>query len=237
LPLDRDGLVGIGAAVPPIRVGKGSFIATAINDKPDVTVDKGSVQQQVDQGWVATCVGHHLQPIEYALVLRIIHSPRESDTDIGPECRLAFERAQRAQMRERQESPAQIRAKLSAGLDEGLERMRSIMLDRDSARGEATRAAEQFVRLVERKSKMTGAEMPSKRIEIVKVMDDEARREERERLDAELEAAGVDVTILPSIEHLASQLLATRKPVAQPATTPSEPAIFGGVALRRLESE
>jgi hypothetical protein len=140
-------------------------------------------------------------------------------------------------MRERQESPAQIRAKLSAGLDEGLERMRSIMLDRDSARGEATRAAEQFVRLVERKSKMTGAEMPSKRIEIVKVMDDEARREERERLDAELEAAGVDVTILPSIEHLASQLLATRKPVAQPATTPSEPAIFGGVALRRLESE
>jgi hypothetical protein len=146
----------------------------------------------------------------------------------------AFERVQRATSRERQESPEQVRANLAAGLDEVLLRMRSIMLSRDSTRSEAIKAAEQYVRASERKAKMTGADMPGRRIEIVKVMDEEERRKERDRLDAELEAAGVDLSILPSVEQLAMKLLATR-PSPLPESTPVEPATCGGIALRRLD--
>ena len=83
---------------------------------------------------------------------------------------------------------------------------------------------------------MIVAEVPSKRIEVVKVMNDEQRREERERLDAELEAAGVDVSVLPSIESIAMKLLATRQPIALRATI-EDPVTLGGVAWRANDEQ
>jgi hypothetical protein len=130
--------------------------------------------------------------------------------ELGMSKSVAWESVQRAMGREKAESPTTIRQNLATGLDEILLRMRGIALSRDSTKGEAIRAAEQYIRASERKAKLTGAESPSQRVNVVKFLDEEERRAERDRLDAELEAAGVDLSVLPSIESLAMQMLATR---------------------------
>ena len=119
-------------------------------------------------------------------------------------------RAERARRRLEGETPEDVRADLSAQLDEVILRMRSILFAKDAKRGEATRAAEQIISAAKAKARLVGAEAPSRQIIKLNYVSEEALAEEREQLEATLTAMGVDLSAFPTPEEIAQKLLATR---------------------------
>ncbi len=119
-------------------------------------------------------------------------------------------RAQRARRRLEGETPEDVRADLSAQLDEVILRMRSILFAKDAKRGEATRAAEQIISAAKAKARLVGAEAPSRQIIKLNYVSEEALAEEREQLEATLVAMGVDLSAFPTPEEIAQKLLASR---------------------------
>jgi len=55
--------------------------------------------------------------------------------------------------------------------------------------------------------------------------------EEREQLEAQLVAMGVDLSVLPTPEEIAQRLLASRPAVALPERVNAGPVARGGIAL------
>lgn len=95
----------------------------------------------------------------------------------------------------------------------------------------AVRALETYVRLLDRKAKLFGADLPVRRFVQVEVITDELLRAEGERLEAELTAMGVDLSAFPTPEEIAQRLLATRQAVALPERVDVGPVARGGIAL------
>jgi hypothetical protein len=99
----------------------------------------------------------------------------------------------------------------------------------------AIRALETYVRLLDRKARLFGADLPVCRFVEVEVITDELLRSERERLDAQLTAMGVDVSQLPSPDEMAAileeRMRASRLTPEQselPAPAASLPTLMAG---------
>jgi hypothetical protein len=143
----------------------------------------------------------------------------------GSSVSTAFRRVRRASMREEHETSEERRATAAAQLDEVIFRMRSIMLSKDATHGAVIRAAEQAISAIHRKARLLGDDAPAKRVVVLHQVSDEALQADRERLEAELTAMGVDLSAFPTPEEIAQRLLASRRPVTVPERSNVGPVI------------
>jgi DNA-binding Lrp family transcriptional regulator len=103
------------------------------------------------------------------------------------------------------------KADMDAQLNATARRLLMVMGESSRRNGPAdldriVRAADAYVRVLDRAAKLWGLDAPAKRVIEVSVINDEALRDEIQRLDAQLIAAGVDVSVLPQPEDLAEWL-------------------------------
>jgi len=144
----------------------------------------------------------------------------------------AFQAVQRAQAREQQESPQQARANISAQLDELGEAVRSIALGDGSAPDLRLRAAKGYLSVLDRKARLLGLDVPMVRVVEITEITEEAIANEKARIGAELRDAGFDLSLLPTSEQMAAQILATRSAPGGVEFV----GVAGGVSLRRVET-
>ena len=152
---------------------------------------------------------------------------REQGTSLST----AFRRVRRAEQREESETSEERRAHAAAQLDRVILRMNAIMTSREAKDTTVIRAAEQLISAIARKARLLGDEAPARQIIKLNYVSEEALAEEREQLEAQLVAMGVDLSVLPTPEEIAQRLLASRPAVALPERVNAGPVARGGIAL------
>ena len=115
---------------------------------------------------------------------------------------------ERARLAEGEVDPKVVRADLLGVLDRATVEL-SRIITTSSNQDRQLRAVAQLVAVADRKAKLVGADAPVVRTLDVTVFTREALDAEQARLERELEAAGVDVTALPSVDDIAGIIEAT----------------------------
>ena len=102
-----------------------------------------------------------------------------------------------------------VRGDLSAVLDRTIGELTALIADGDTPGDRKIRAVLALVSVVKEKADLHGAHAPIKRQIDVTVVTKEALDAEQIRLERELEAAGVDISRLPSVQQIAELIEAT----------------------------
>jgi hypothetical protein len=178
-----------------------------------------------------------LEPVRSELEERALQLRRDGVSfptiarEQGTSLSTAFRRVRRAEQREESETSEERRAHAAAQLDRVILRMNAIMTSREAKDTTVIRAAEQLISAIARKARLLGDEAPARQIIKLNYVSEEALAEEREQLEAQLVAMGVDLSVLPTPEEIAQRLLASRPAVALPERVNAGPVARGGIAL------
>lgn len=118
-------------------------------------------------------------------------------------------RLERARAAEPHMDPEGVRGDLSAVLDRSIGELMAMIVDSETGGDRKIRAVLALVSVVKEKADLHGAHAPMKRQIDVTVLTPEALDAEQARLERELEAAGIDVSRLPSVQDIAELIEAT----------------------------
>ena len=167
---------------------------TADDPGPDEDERPGQTQEQIERA---------------ALDAQVLALSRSGATyrDIAARLQISHGRVANGIRRARDAEPAlhpeEVRADLTAALDRSMMELVAMIGRQDTPAGMKVKAINTLVSVVDRKAKLHGADAPVRRQIDVTVFTPEALAEEQARLERELEAAGVDVATLPSVDDIA----------------------------------
>lgn len=161
---------------------------------PDEHEGPGQTQEQIERAALdAQCLALHRTGATYR--------------DIAARLQVSHGRVANGIRRARDAEPAlhpdEVRADLSSTLDRSMLELVAMIGRQDTPPGMKVKAINTLVSVVDRKAKLHGADAPVRRQIDVTVFTPEALAEEQSRLERELEAAGVDVATLPSVDDIA----------------------------------